>query len=134
MSQLPDSPGVEHFPQDLNDEYHRLLAQQRAEIAPIDGIKTLHTILLERWTFIYIALRSMERTPIEALDLQRYNQLTGLWVKVSSELIYSYMKIYENGAALDLLIDKISQILSEEIQDSALLGRIRTRIATAANE
>lgn len=134
MSDLPASPGLQNLPTDLQADYSMLLTQHRAEIAPIDGITSVHSVLVERFTFTYCLLRHMERTdPIE-LDMQRYNQLMSLWLKVGSDLIQSYQKIYDGGAAIELLVHKISEILGEEIRDVGLLQRVRSRIVAAANE
>jgi hypothetical protein len=130
---VPRSEALEHFSQDIQPEYTRLLGHCEAEIAPVEGTDTVLEMLLERYVFTYCALRQMEKD-WERLDTQRYNQLLGIWVKIGGELFRSYREVFEKGALKDIFIQKIMTIVTEEVIDEETITRIRQRIAAAAKD
>ncbi len=111
-------------------EYDLRLSQAREEIRPAAGVTLIHEVLLERFVFLFVAVRSLERDWVN-LDLQRYNQLLGIWLKVSSDLLEQYGEIFKNGAPDDIFVDEVMKVIVEEVDDGPTLQRIRDRLAAA---
>jgi hypothetical protein len=130
---MSDSPAVHQLPDDLQLEYVTYLAQCRRELEPIKGVDTVCSMLLERYTLVYCMLRDIERD-YSQLDLQRYNQLLGIWLKIGSDLLEKYRDLYRHGAANQIMASEIFSIIAEEISDPEVLTRIRARIEVAARE
>lgn len=130
---MSESNALARFPEDIQEEYRSLLHKNRGEIHSVQGSTTILEMLLERYTFIYAALRTMERDWV-LLDAARYNQLLGLWIKIGAELIGKYKDIYDKGALQDIFIKKVMSSVSEEVADPEVLKRIRERLAAAVSE
>ncbi len=131
--QIPDSNAIDGMAQEVRVEYDRLLTQTRFELANIEGMETITMMVLERFCFLYAALRQMERH-FAQVDVGRYNQLTQIWVKIAGSLMSDLKGVFSAGALNDVFVSKIMTIVTEEVTDSETLNRIRSRIATAARE
>ncbi len=131
------SPALSKLPADLRLEYDYLLADIRQEIRPVSGITAITNLLLERYVFLYVALRHQERD-FQNLDQQRYNQLHDIWLKVAERLLSKIVDVYKDGALSELFTDKVMMIVVEEIKDLSggpeALGRIRARITSAMKD
>ncbi len=127
------SPALNTLPEDLQMEFHLLYSRNKEEIEAVEGLTSIHDMLVERFTFLYVALRSMEREWQE-LDTQRYNQLLGLWLKVGSDLLARYKEIYAAGALNQVFSEKVLSIVVSEVNDPETISRIRARLVAAAKE
>jgi hypothetical protein len=130
---IPDSPLIERLPEDVSEEYKRLLTRNKAEIAPVEGLETMHFMLIERVCLVYALARAYEQN-FPALDFQRYNQLLSIWTKMVKELLTAYKEIYAAGALKDVFIRQIMMIVTEEVEDDETIRRIRERLETARKE
>lgn len=130
---MEDSAGLQALDPRLQQEYDRLKAETKQEFRAAEGVHIVHDVLLERYCFIYVLMRSMEEDPA-SIDMQRYNQLFGLWLKIGSDLLTSYKEIYTKSIVEKLFVEKVMSILTEEVTDPDALLKIKTRFANIGKE
>lgn len=131
--QIPDSLALDQFAVEVQIEYQELLARVKREVRELSGVETVHDMLLERYCFLYAAMRHMERQWIH-LDLMRYNQLAAIWTKITAQLLDKYKAVYEAGHLDTAFVAKVMTIVTEEVADDEILTRIRARFMTAMKE
>jgi hypothetical protein len=129
------SAALEHFDPDLLLEYERVLAEARDEINVVDGASGVHDVLLERFAFIYVLLRNMERSyGADEFDLQRYNQLTTLFLSIGKDLLTSYKSLFNRTAVERVFVESVFKIVSDEVADPEVLARVRARVSGLREE
>jgi hypothetical protein len=127
------STALQHFPEQLREEYDDILGRMRGELSALEGLPTIHGLILERFVFLYTFLRYQEINP-ETIDPQRYNQLFQIWNNVAKDTLVKYKELVEKGALRELFVQKIMTIVGEEVDDGETLARIRGRLISAARE
>lgn len=109
------------------------MAEAKQEFRVVEGVHVVHDVLLERYCFIYVLMRSMEVDPTN-MDMQRYNQLLGTWLKIATDLLNSYHSLYTKTVVEDLFVEKVMSIITEDITDPEVLARIKHRFENIGRE
>lgn len=130
---VEESPALKSLDASVQKEYEDRLREARAEFRVVEGTTAVHGMLLERFCFCYALMRSKE-ADLESLDMQRQNQLLGIWLKIGSDLLSSYRELYTKTVVNEMFVQKIVDIVTEEVEDPEALARIRTRLKNALSD